>query len=157
MGAFALLQKSNINDGTWNDGFGVSAPIGLSFNYGLKQYGSLSLFASLFDIGAIVDYQLRNDSIPVTATTTTPVIKKDYSIKLGQIVSPGIYVVYGLFKNVPLSIGVGGGQYGPGLGKIDVSGSTVINNPKWRWNAFLSVDIPFFTLTNNTKKYRGDN
>jgi hypothetical protein len=151
LGAFALLQKSNAATGTWNDKFGVFAPIGVSFSYGLEKGGSISVFTSLFDIGAIVDYQLRQDSIPTNGTTTTPAIKKDYTVKLGQIISPGCYLVYGLFGNIPLSIGIGG-QYGPGLGKIESNGNTIINNPAWRWNAFLCVDIPFVTFKNNVKK-----
>jgi hypothetical protein len=152
LGAFLLLQQSKANNGTWNDQFGVTAPIGVAFSWGAKKWGSFSLFASLFDLGAIVDYQLRQDSVPTSNTSTTPVVKKDYSVKLGQIFSPGGYFVYGFGGNIPLSFGIGA-QYGPGLGKVDVSGATVINGPTWRWNAFLAVDIPFFTLKNNPKKY----
>jgi hypothetical protein len=47
--------------------------------------------------------------------------------------------------NLPLSLGVGA-QYGPGLSKIEAGDNTVVTNPSWRWNIFLAVDIPFFTL-----------
>lgn len=153
LGAFVLFKKADNASGTWNDRFGVTAPIGVSFNWGLEKYGSLSLFTSLLDIGAIVDYQLKKDSVPISENTDETVVKKDYSIKLGQIISPGVWVVYGLFKNIPLSIGVGG-QYGPGLGKISVDNVTVVNSPQWRWNAFLAVDIPFFNLLNHQKNSR---
>lgn len=135
----------------------MSAPIGLSVSYGLnkgpgKNIGSVSLFASMFDLGAIVDYRLKKDSVVNGNGTETEKISKDYKIELGQIFSPGAYVVYGFFGNIPLSLGFGA-QYGPGLSKIETSGNTVINNPSWRWNAFLSVDIPFFTLGNKAKRY----
>jgi hypothetical protein len=50
-----------------------------------------------------------------------------------------------------LSFGLGG-QYGPGLGKIEDDNNVVINNPAWRWNAFLAVDIPLFNLANTPRK-----
>ncbi|ACU60902.1 hypothetical protein [Chitinophaga pinensis] len=153
LGAFLRLEKGKDKTvgGAWNDQFGVTAPIGISLNWGLKNNcGSLGIFAALFDIGAIVDYQLKRDSVPSSGTSDEAVIKKDYSVKLGQIVSPGLYLVYGAFKNIPLSLGIGG-QYGPGLGKVNVDNTTVVNSPSWRWNAFLCVDIPFFTLTNNNR------
>lgn len=126
----------------WGDNFGVSAPIGLSVSYGLKKWGSVSFFGSLFDLGAIADYQLKTDS---AAKTTT----KDYQVKLGQIVSPGAFLVYGIGGNIPLSVGFGY-QYGPGLGKINTDGTTVVNNPSGRWQIFLSVDIPLFNLVNHS-------
>lgn len=150
LGAFVLVKKADNFSGTWNDRFGVTAPIGVSFNWGFEKFGSLGLFTSLFDIGAIVDYQLKKDSVPTSANSSEPVAKKDYTVKLGQIISPGAYLVYGLFKNIPLSVGIGG-QYGPGLGKVSVDNIAVVNNPRWRWNAFLAVDIPFFTLMNHQK------
>jgi hypothetical protein len=69
---------------------------------------------------------------------------------LGQIFSPGAYLVYGFFENIPLSIGIGA-QYGTGLSKITSDNNSVINNPAWRDNIFLAVDMPFFTLKNRVK------
>ena len=155
LGAYAsLTENTGVNEGAWFDKFGVIAPIGISWTPGFlswKQCGSLSLFASLFDLGAIVDYKLKKDSIPNSSGTATEVVvDKDYEVKFGQIFSPGGYLVYGFPWNLPLSLGAGA-QYGPGLSKIEAGNFTVVTNPSWRWNVFLAVDIPFFTLKNKVK------
>ncbi|TCC97205.1 hypothetical protein [Pedobacter hiemivivus] len=158
LGAYGFsnpVKSSTGNGNAWTDKFGVFAPIGISVSRGFnkgpgKNCGSLSLFAVLFDLGAIVDYQLKKDSVTNSSGATQEEITKNYKIKLGQIISPGAYVVYGFFGNIPLSLGFGA-QYGPGLSKIESSGKTVFNNPQWRWNAFLAVDIPFFNLVNKSK------
>ncbi len=155
LGAYASLTDNNsVNEGAWSDKFGVIAPIGISWTPGFlswKRAGSLSVFASLFDLGAIVDYKLKKDSIPNSSGTGTEVVvDKDYEVKFGQIFSPGGYLVYGFFGNLPLSLGVGA-QYGPGLSKIEAGNNAVLTNPSWRWNVFLAVDMPFFTLKNKVK------
>jgi len=155
LGAYASLTDNNsVNQGAWSDKFGVIAPIGISWTPGFlswKTAGSLSIFGSLFDLGAIVDYKLKKDSIPNSSGTGTEVVvDKDYEVKFGQIFSPGGYLVYGFPWNLPLSLGVGA-QYGPGLSKIEAGDNAVLTNPSWRWNVFLAVDMPFFTLKNKVK------
>lgn len=148
----AYLSDKDNSFSAWTSKFGVIAPIGISYTPGFlswKSGGSVSLFGSLLDLSAIVDYKLKKDST-ITANGTTSAISKDYKVKLGQIFSPGVFVVYGFFGNLPLSIGAGG-QYGPGLSKINVDNTTVINNPSWRWSVFLAVDIPLFNLHNSVK------
>jgi hypothetical protein len=96
----------------------------------------------VLDVGAIVDYQLTSDSIA----------KIESEITWGNIFSPGAYVVYGFFGNLPVSLGIGG-QYGPGLSSVNTEdNSTVINAPNWRWGAFLAVDIPMFNIWNVNKR-----
>ncbi|HRP34063.1 MAG TPA: hypothetical protein PKV73_19330 [Agriterribacter sp.] len=155
LGAFLRFGSKNIDAGyAWSDRWGVSAPIGIAVSHGFEKWGSLSLFASLIDLGAIVDYQLKFDSVINSGGNKVPSIEKDYKIELGQIFSPGTYLVYGFGANIPLSFGLGA-QYGPGLSKINIdAGTPVVLNPKWRFNAFLSVDLPFFNLLNSTKKRR---
>lgn len=152
LGAFYQPVPRNDLGYAWNDKFGVTAPIGISFNYGMRRAGSIGLFAPLFDIGAIVDYRLKANTQIDDQGQSNVVIEKDYKVKLGQIFSPGAYLVYGFPCNIPLALGAGG-QYGPGLGKID-AGQTVLGNPSWRWNIFLTVDIPFFTVYNRPKSLR---
>ncbi|REG90452.1 hypothetical protein [Flavobacterium aquicola] len=150
---YSFKSVSTTIPNSWNDKFGVIAPIGISWTPGAlswKHGGSLSIFASLIDLGAIVDYQLKKENITNDNGTTEEVIVKDYTIELGQIFSPGGYLVYGFPWNLPLSLGFGA-QYGPGLSKIDTGGNTVITNPSWRYNVFLAVDIPFFNLMNHNK------
>ncbi|GLU53215.1 hypothetical protein Dfri01_26760 [Dyadobacter frigoris] len=140
--------------GTMSDRFGVIAPIGVSYTPGfasLGKSGSVSLFISLLDLGAIVDYKLKIDSTVTSTAAKAAAVTKNYSIELGQIFSPGGFLVYGFGKNLPLSLGIGA-QFGPGLSKIDVSGSTIIlNEPKWRFKIFLAVDLPLFTLRNRLR------
>ena len=153
----------NMLNSTWADKFGVTAPIGLSISTGLGKGGSISLFGSIFDLGAIVDYKLTKDSV-TNGKNTTSTISKNYKVNIGQLFSPGAYVVYGMPWNIPLAIGLGG-QYGPGLSKINTLGTSsangntvaVVNNPQWRWNIFLSVDLPFFTLSNKARNPKSSN
>ena len=149
LGGYLSTSNGNTSTtGSWSDKLGVTGPIGISWTPGFASWqkgGSLSLFAELFDIGAAIDYQLQRDT-----TAGTNVVSKSYSIKLGQIVSPGVFVVYGLFDNLPLSVGFGG-QYGPGLSKIDAGGNATVVNPSWRWNAFLAVDLPLFNIVNKNR------
>jgi len=151
LGAYTAVGPYDTKNSAWQDRFGVLAPIGVSFSTGLGKGGSISLFPTLFDLGAIVDYKLTADSVQGAGGVITQEIQKDYKIQLGQVVSPGAYLVYGMAWNIPLSVGFGG-QYGPGLTKIDAGGNTNVVNPAWRWNVFVSVDIPFFNLFTIRKK-----
>jgi hypothetical protein len=154
LGAFAVTSHiSQTGDGLWSDRFGVTAPIGISITpdfASLGGGGSFSLFLSAFDLGAIVDYQLKSDTTISNTGTSTPTVSKNYSIKLGQILSPGVYLVYGFFDNLPLAVGFGG-QYGPGLSRINAGGLTVAGNPSWRACFFLTVDLPFFNIVNHPR------
>ena len=125
--------KNESSSVTWNGDFRLTAPIGIAwtpFSFGKK--GSISVFGSVLDVGAIVDYQLK---------TTDSTQEIDQKIYLANIFSPGGYIVYGMPWNVPISIGFGG-QYGPGLIKMGDN----LWNPGWRWNFFLAIDIPVFNL-----------
>jgi hypothetical protein len=132
----------------WTDKFGVIAPIGLSFSWPVFGHWSASAFLSIFDLGAVVAYQLKYDTTQSQAGSKTPVVQKSYQVNFGQIVCPGLFGVIGLPKYLPISVG-GGWEYGPGLGKIKNSGTTVANNPQGRWAVFVAVDIPFFNIINN--------
>ena len=154
LGAFyASGNNPSSTIGTWSDKFGVIAPIGISWTpswLSWRSRGCISVFGSLLDLGAIVDYKLSRDSTFNTADNATTV-SKNYSVKLGQLFSPGVYLVYGFAGNIPLSVGFGS-QYGPGLSKINTTtNATTVNNPYWRWNVFLAVDLPFFNLVNKNK------
>lgn len=155
LGAFYRAgDLKQANNNAWSSRFGVTAPIGIAASWGLKgKAGSFSLFGSLLDLGAIVDYQLKQDSVALPSGGNEEVIKKDYKIRLGQIFSPGVYAIYGFGGNIPISFGMGA-QYGPGLGKIENSGNLIENNPQWKFNIFLAVDIPFFNLVNTPKRYK---
>ncbi|MEO6893580.1 MAG: hypothetical protein ABI136_01025 [Ginsengibacter sp.] len=154
IGGYFGRVNSNLNDIDGNNSkVGVTAPVGVAFSLGLGHFkngsslGSLSLYGTLIDVGAIAGYRLNNDSTAL-----------DQKVTLGDIFTPGGYLVYGIglpFKwlsYVPLSIGYGW-QYGSKLydrkdGKIDISTSS-----RWRSNWFVAIDIPLANFwTKNYKK-----
>jgi len=154
LGAYYLPNPASGDLATaWNDPFGVHAPIGISFSTGFGRAGSVSLFGSLLDIGAVVDYRLRSEQVVKDDGSMTTATVRDYKIQLGQIFSPGAYLVYGFPFKLPLAFGLGS-QYGPGLTQLKTDGGTVLNNPKWRFNLFLSVDMPLLTFRNWRKNDR---
>jgi hypothetical protein len=148
LGGFYQLKKASQENTSWNNEFGLHGPIGFSVSYGFKKWGAISGFLSVFDLGAIIDYKLTQDSVITSnGASSGTVVKKAGKITLEQIVSPGVYLVYGFPWNLPISLGVGT-QYGPGLSKISQGGVNVVNNPSWRPCVFLSVDIPLVNLYN---------
>ena len=117
----------------------LTAPIGVDFGVGFGKAGSLSLNFTVLDVGAIVDYQLSADSSSIVSKIT-----------LGNILSPGAYVVYGFPYRLPLAIGVGG-QYGPGLNSVSADGVSVVNAPTWKFRAFIAVDMPLMNFYNTPR------
>jgi len=132
--------------------FRFYAPIGVIYTpLSFGKAGSLSVFASLIDIGAIVGYRVTytsdttiSTSGGVSDTIVTKNVEYSNKIQLGNIFSPGFYVVYGFGCNLPIAIGVGT-QYGPGLSKITKDGNE-LSHPKWMFNVSLTVDIPIINL-----------
>ncbi len=107
-----------------------SAPVGIDFNLGLKNAGSLSLYAQLIDVGAVFAYRFSDE------TSQIP------ELKFQNIVAPGGYFIYGFGNNIPTSIGIGA-QLGPNLRKIDPDlGLEVTTTNAWRFGIIFSVDIP---------------
>lgn len=184
LGGYYGKEKLNNNSSTelssWSKSYGVWVPIGIAASYGLgrhKNCGSVSLFLSLIDLGAVVSFRLQN---PVSMDTTfvaddpmttnmdetnsmktTSSINELPEIQLKNIIAPGIYAVYGIPK-VPISIG-GGVQRGPQLREITTltevtedgttteMPETVIESSAWRWQLFIAVDIPIVNLFSRSK------
>ncbi len=127
-------------DGLFTINQGITAPVGIAFNRGLHSFGSISVFASVIDIGAIVDYRISNDSTSI-----------DQTIHLENILSPGVSLAYGLPWNIPLTIS-GGWQYGPNLLKVESNRLTLTNNPVWRWYVSATIDIPLAHLGSSVNR-----
>ena len=114
-------------------GLAVSKQLNFPF-----RSGSISLYASLIDVGAVASLRLKNDS-----TEHLP------EIKFENIIAPGLHLVYGIPKT-PISIGYGW-QRGPQLREVhvpDPGGGEPINQlvSGYRWAFFLAVDIPLFNI-----------
>lgn len=118
--------------------FGLTAPIGIAFNCGhFLGTGSFTFYGGIIDVGAIFTYKIDNDSS----------IKSD--IRLGQVLSPSVGIVYGLpvvnRYNIPFSIGANY-QWGPKLRSVKETGNSTLPLLTQRFNVFIAVDIPILNF-----------
>lgn len=117
---------------------GVTAPIGLSFNFGglaKERNQSLSVFASVIDIGAVLCYRWSND-----VAQGLP-----QSVEWAQVIAPGLNLVYGL-PNLPLALNAGF-QLAPKLRKVTYeTGNELKNTDFWRFNVGITTDITIFNF-----------
>ncbi|GAB4093466.1 hypothetical protein [Flaviaesturariibacter terrae] len=119
-------------------GFGLYAPVGVSFNGSLRSGWGLTVSAQLIDLGALVNfYVLEGDR------TALP---SDFGVRLSNIVAPGVQLGLNI-PNTPLTF-MGGFQYVPALYKKEqVTGSEqTIAVSATRWQLSLVVDIPLYNL-----------
>jgi hypothetical protein len=129
---------------------GFTTPIGISVNKGLLKKpgnidktgkysnGSLSVFLSLIDLGALVEYRL-NDSASVVPG----------NIQFSDVASPGAYLIYG-FNKSPISVFISG-NYSPKLTKVN-SEELVTQNNSWRFSIGAFIDIPIVNFYTKTYK-----
>lgn len=134
LGYYRGKQADNVTN-SWTQNRGITAPIGVEFSRGFGNWGNLSLFIPLLDVGAVVDFKLNNDS---TETIT--------NLDLNNIFSPGVYLAYGVPK-LPISLGIGF-QISPIASKITLENGTIAEPRKPRWNAFISFDMPLLRILN---------
>jgi hypothetical protein len=127
------------SDRRWNS-YGISAPIGISVSgrLGKKHGTSVSLFASLVDIGALAAFRFVNDS-----TETVP------NIELKDIVSPGIFLSIGIPRS-PISINVGY-QAGPLLRKVSADANTYKESYS-RISISICVDLPLLNFYTSPRR-----
>lgn len=126
----------------WAPISGVYAPIGITVSKGIndckgKNYGAISGFLSIIDLGAIASYRLQDST-----TEKLP------EVTLQNIFAPGIGLVYG-FKGFPVSVGYTY-QLGPELRKINET-ETTTSQVNRRWQFFIAVDIPLLNLYTKSK------
>ncbi|QKZ14130.1 hypothetical protein [Spirosoma sp. KUDC1026] len=135
---------------------GITLPIGVDFTFALRDlWGkkkksldnnppnpfSLGVFASVIDLGAMLNYRLANNS------NTLP-----EHVPWQSILSPGVSVVLG-FPNSPLTLGLGY-QYGPKLRKFKQENATPSAQPQETpdelnthlFQLRLAYDIPLFRV-----------
>tara|TARA_R110000868_G_scaffold235273_8_gene489141 strand:+ start:48167 stop:50134 length:1968 start_codon:yes stop_codon:yes gene_type:complete len=131
------------------DSFGLHAPIGIEFAWGidknfwpLKRVQSFSLFFPLIDLGSIVSFRVDDKNEKLDVPTIT----------LDNVFVLGCYAVFG-FKNIPLSMGVGF-QKGPQLREVAIENKSslpVLAERDWGLGIFISADIPLFNLKVNPR------
>jgi hypothetical protein len=145
LGGYYGVQKQATDAEKVNAG-GVYAPVGVSFSWGIPRKNtsrspwSVSLFASVIDIGALASYRFTNFK---------DTLASDVNIRLSQIVSPGGSIVLGLPK-LPVSIGFGG-SWMPLLTKVEQDAITTADKQRFRWQAFIAVDIPLLHFYNRPR------
>lgn len=130
--------------------YGLTAPIGVSVNWGRKNGSpfskrdghvnnwSHSLFISLVDLGAIAAFRFSDNT-----TSQVP------SVQLKDIFSPGIFWSIGIPKS-PLSVNVGV-QSGANLRKVTSSKNDYSGNTYTRYSMSVCVDLPMLNLYNKSK------
>lgn len=122
--------------------YGTHLPIGLAISFGTgweKEIGAITLLGTMVDLGAVATYRYSQDN-----TKALP------DLTLQNILAPGGYLVFSRLFNSPLALNAGL-QFGPMLREIadnPATGQTsaTIENPRWRWNIGLTVDIPIFNV-----------
>lgn len=122
--------------------FGLTIPVGIAFSRGnVFKNGSLSLFFSLLDLGAIAEFRFKDDTSEVS------------KIFLREIFSPGAFISYG-FGNTPLSLNAGI-QRTSYLTSVGTNQNIINSIPRLRYSVSLNVDIPLLNFrTRETKKIK---
>lgn len=115
---------------------GLATPIGIALSTSGKC-GSVSLFMSLIDIGAISALRFNNDSAQIA------------TIYLKEIFSPGMFFSYG-FPKAPLSINLGF-QQAPLLKRVGNGSNEVDLTYRTRWSLGLLVDVPLWNVSHKSK------
>lgn len=146
-GLYGGKQRQRTDDHDVRVG-GVYAPVGLALSHGFylgkgkHSPWSVTAFFSMIDIGPLVSYRFShyNDTLA-----------NDVQVRLGQIVSPGAHLVFGLPK-WPLSVG-GGFNWSPLITKVEKTAVTLQpnNSNPLRWEIFVAVDIPLLNFYNKPK------
>lgn len=115
------------------DFIAFTTPVGVSLDCGMGKAGSLSVFVSLIDIGAVTAFRLT-DTVSVLPELTWK-----------NVFAPGLHFMWGIPKS-PLVLGVGA-QYGPALRKVDIDeNKNAIEASHFRFGVSLTVDVPLFYL-----------
>lgn len=129
-------------------------PIGVDFSWSIKRCNekkrkpvnsSFGFYIPIIDLGAVANYRFSN-----TGGNDSMTIKELPQPSLRQLFSPGLYFVLGMC-NSPVTIGAGA-QFSPELRNINAKGEFETKASAIRFGAFLSVDIPLFTVSSSVKK-----
>ncbi len=126
-------------------------PIGIDLAWGFAKRGSVSLFASIIDVGALSSFRLGDKNAapedPLMSTDTGADVEAEPKVGFAQIMSPGVFVLFGI-PETPLAIGFGG-SFSPRLRRTLVDdGSAIFDQDAStiRFGAVLAADIPIVVI-----------
>ncbi|MCE3294909.1 MAG: hypothetical protein K0R65_623 [Crocinitomicaceae bacterium] len=122
-----------------SNSYGISGLVGVGVNWGgcsSTRPSSYSAFLSLLDVGTLATIREGDTS------------NYNMSVKLNQIVSPGLFFIYG-FPRAPLSF-IAGYQYVPPVPGSSTTGFVKSSDPG-RFTLGISVDIPILHVYNRSK------
>jgi hypothetical protein len=126
----ALTMESTVRASEGRDLFPMfHAPIGLEVNFLRFRNWSASAFVPMLNLGNLVASRFGADSVAVKP-----------EIGFSQLVSQGAYLVIGITRNIPLSVGLGV-DYVPQL-RRQLSNGTRIDVT--RTSVFMAMDMPLY-------------
>ena len=109
----------------------VGASVTIPFNY-------VTFFVSVADLGPLTSFRLVNDTSEVA------------DLFLKEIISPGIFASINFGDNYPVTLNVGYQQF-PLLSKVGEIENSVAVRRKGGFSGSIVVNIPLFTLYNESK------
>lgn len=120
--------------------YGLTAPIGISFSGRISKVRprSLTVFLSVFDIGALVNQNLKEE------------VATDSKIRFEQFIAPGVGLFYNAGKS-PFTFGVHT-THNPSMREVNINGEHQHHIGAYRANVSFLVDIPLFNLYVNNRK-----
>ncbi|MEM7152807.1 MAG: hypothetical protein AAF799_08190 [Myxococcota bacterium] len=139
--------------------FGLFAPMGLEMAWGLGRSSSVGLFVSVIDVGALADFRFGDanvDDTPADDTTmgdgpdnqTDAEVDTQPQIGLRQVVSPGLYLMFGIPKT-PFTLGFGG-AFSPRLRSVTLNpndeNATTEQESVFTLSGVFAVDIPVVVI-----------
>ena len=127
------------SDKSGNTSIALSAPVGAAVSFPMLKTSSITLYGSLFDVGAITAFRFGNDS----EVDALPQLTWE------NLYAPGVAVIWGVPK-YPAAVGLYW-QRGPNLRKVETNGIAEYKNAQ-RIGVMVSVDIPLFNVITVPKK-----
>lgn len=117
----------------WSNGggWGLGSPLGMNISYCIAENWSISLFASVIDLGPLVNYRIQQPEGDIP------------DMSWSDVIAPGGYAVLGLPCFVSLGVG---SQLSPYLESIEEEAKILRVTRAWRFQMFLAVDIPLMNL-----------
>ena len=120
--------EANLED-PGNDYLGLALPVGLEIGVGFDRESrccSGGIFISPFDLGRIAEYRVSGEPVE--------------EVELQSLFSPGLFVVFGFFRDFPLAVAAGV-QYTPAIEALGANHDRV---DELRASVMLAIDVSLF-------------